>query len=507
MAKIVLATLNARYIHSSLGLRCLMANMGELQEHTLLREFTINQRAQDIAEELLALEPEIIGLGVYIWNVEETARLVGILRRVRPDIHIVLGGPEVSHEWDEQELTSRADYLITGMADLRFAELCRLILAGAAPAEEIIHAAPPNLETLALPYRWYSNEDIANRVLYVEASRGCPFKCEFCLSALDKTATPFPLDAFLEEMAALHERGARRFKFVDRTFNLKIGHSLKILEFFLQRLDKDLFLHFELIPDRLPDPLKKMLGRFPPGTLQFEIGVQTLNPEVQTLISRRQDNQKTRENLRWIRAETHAHIHADLIIGLPGEDLESFARGFDELVALSPHEIQVGILKRLRGSPIRRHTDPFRMAYNPFPPYDILSTDRVDYALMQRLHRFARYWDLIANSGRFRKVLPMLLGDQPFARFLRLSDWLYHTTHQTHRIGLERLFDLIHRWLTEELSLTEGIVGKALCDDYARAGLRAVPAFVTADLRDTLRRGKKERSMGSVPSRQDRHLC
>lgn len=166
----------------------------------------------------------------------------------------------------------------------------------------------------------------------------------------------------------------------------------------------------------------------------MEVGIQTFNPNVQSLISRKQDNTKSGENLRWLRKKSHAHLHTDLIIGLPGEDLDSFARGFDRLYALNPHEIQVGILKRLRGAPIARHRRAFRLRFNPNPPYDILSTDSIDFGTMQRLNRFARYWDMIANSGRFRETLPLLLEPAPFDRFLALSDWLFEQTGQVHEL-------------------------------------------------------------------------
>jgi len=475
MARILLTTLNARYIHASLGLRYLAANMGTLEGETVLREFTIKQRPIDIAEQILAEKPAIIGLGVYIWNARESEELVALLKQLAPEVTIILGGPEVSYEQDEQHIVALADYVIPGQADLAFPALCERLLAEDRPAEKLIQAAPFQLKALQLPYRHYADEDIRNRVVYVEASRGCPFKCEFCLSALDRTATPFDLDAFLDEMALLHCRGLRQFKFVDRTFNLKVAQSIRIMEFFLDRMDDDLFLHFELIPDRLPEELKATIQRFPPGSLQFEIGVQSFNPEVQALISRKQDNEKTEANLRWLRQESNAHLHADLIIGLPGEDMASFGAGFDRLVALNPHEIQVGILKRLRGAPIARHSEAFAMRYQPVPPYNVLATDRIDFATMQRLTRFARYWDLIANAGRFRATLPLVLGEAPFARFLQLSDWLYSEAGQTHRIQLPRLFTLLHQALTEPLQCPPDAVETALVADYARSGQKGYP--------------------------------
>ncbi|MES9870611.1 MAG: DUF4080 domain-containing protein [Sedimenticola sp.] len=504
MPNIILSTLNARYIHSALGLRYLLANMGELENSTAIREFTLETRPADLAERLLAESPEIIGFGVYIWNIEETTRLVALLKALAPEVTIVLGGPEVSHECGQQPIVAMADHVITGQADLAFAALCRELLAGDRPADRIIRPPLPDLKSLDLPYRTYTDEDIANRVIYVEASRGCPFKCEFCLSALDKTSWPFHLPDFLREMALLHGRGVRHFKFVDRTFNLDLKSSIATLEFFLDRLDEELFLHFEVIPDRLPEKLKSVLQRFPKGTLQLEVGVQSFNPEVQTLISRKQDNEKSCENLRWLREESNAHLHTDLIIGLPGEDMQSFGRGFDRLCALKPHEIQVGILKRLRGAPVNRHTEAYRLRFNPNPPYDILSSDRIDFPTMQRLTRFARYWDMIANSGRFSASLQLILGQKPFDRFLLISDWLFERTGQVHRIALKRLFDLLHEGMLQVLGIEQKTAVEALASDYHRASLKGLPAF----LRTTAVENRGEQGADPVanrPARQTRH--
>ena len=505
MAAILLSTLNARYFHSSFGLRYLFANLGELQADTAIREFIITQRPLDIAEALLAEQPRIIGFGVYIWNVAETTQIVALLKRVRPDLVIVLGGPEISYEWEEQPLFGLADYLVIGPADLAFAQLCRRVLADDPPVEKVVVAESPPLDQLALPYRFYTDEDIAHRLIYVEASRGCPFKCEFCLSALDKTAWPFPLEPFLAEMQRLHDRGVRHFKFVDRTFNLNAKVGARILDFCLERLDERLFLHFELIPDHLPEPLKERIVRFPSGALQFEIGVQTFNPTVQALISRKQDNRKTEDNLRWLRQHTHAHLHADLIAGLPGEDFASFAAGFNRLVALDPHEIQVGILKRLRGAPINRHTASFDCRYNPHPPYNLLCSESIDFATMRRLERFARYWDLIGNSGRFRHARSLVLGDDPFGRFMTLNDWLFATTGQTHQLALERLFDLLYRGLTEVLGIAEGMVREALTEDFRNSGAKGSPKFLRSHSIQAPRQAVTGPKAAATPSRQARH--
>jgi radical SAM superfamily enzyme YgiQ (UPF0313 family) len=466
---IILTTLNARYIHSAFGLRYLFANLGELQSQALVEEFTIHERPIDIVEKLLGYQPKIIGFSVYIWNITEITQTVELLKQIAPDVIIVLGGPEVSHLPDKPDVVNTADYIVMGAGEVSFKKLCDEILAGRKPLNKVITGESVPLEQLALPYEFYNDEDIRNRLIYVEASRGCPFKCEFCLSSLDKTSKPFELGAFLAEMDKLIQRGARNFKFIDRTFNLKVSTSVAILEFFLARMTDDLYLHFEVIPDNLPEKLKKALIRFPKNSLQFEIGVQTFDPKIQSLISRKQDNDKTCENLLWLRENTGAHIHADLIFGLPSDTLDNFSHSFDKLITLKPQEIQLGILKRLRGAPINRHTDEYQMRYSTTPPYTILQTRDIDFNTLQRVNRFARYWDMIANSGRFKHTLPIILGsdnNSAFFRFMQLSQALFDQEGSTWKIALPRLYKLLYSVLTTELEIDALQVKESLERDF-----------------------------------------
>jgi radical SAM superfamily enzyme YgiQ (UPF0313 family) len=505
---IVLATVNARWAHASLALRYLRANLGELRADAALCEFTLAAKPQAIVDRLLDQRPRLIGFGVYIWNVEHTTRVIELLKARAPQVTIVVGGPEVSHEVDDQRICRLADFVVTGWGDLTFAKLARQVLHGPRPLMKVHAGEQPPMHEIAAPYDEYTDDDLRHRHVYVEASRGCPFRCEFCLSALDRTAWPFALDALLADLDRLYRRGARDFRFVDRTFNLKVETAQAILRFFLDRIEAGVeaaprglpFVHFELIPDHLPPRLKAWIARFPPGTLQLEIGIQTWNPDVQALVSRRQDNGAAQANLQWLRSNTNAHLHVDLIAGLPGEDLASFGAGFDRLVRLAPHEVQVGILKRLRGAPISRHTAACGLVFNPRPPYDVLETDRIDAGTMRRLARFARYWDLIANSGRFACTLPLLLGAAPFARFLAWSDALHRMLGRTHGIALEQLYECLHTWFAAAGHSADAT--EALRRDYADSGARGRLSFaapVTA-------RRRPVATAGGVPPRQWRHL-
>lgn len=472
MTEILLATINARYIHAAFGLRYLFANLGELQPRARILEFEIKQRALDIASELLSYEPRIVGLGVYIWNVSLTTEVVAILKRVRPELVVILGGPEVSHETALQGIVGLVDYVITGEADLKFAEVCREVLRGQPPQAKVIPADLPLMEQVQLPYNLYTDEDLAHRVLYVEASRGCPFTCEFCLSSLDVPVRAVAVERFLESLEGLILRGARVFKFVDRTFNLHIGTSRAILQFFIDRWQDGMFLHFEMVPDRMPEALLDLLAWFPKGTVQLEVGIQTFDEVTSKNISRRQNYTKLEHNLRFLRAHTGVHVHADLIVGLPGESLESFGRGFDRLVDMGPQEIQVGILKRLRGTPIVRHDVEWAMVYSAHPPYELLQNGLLSFETMNRFRRFARFWDLVANSGRFTETLPWIWKGRgsAFESFLHFSDWLGQRLGRNHSIALVALAESLFVYLTQERQL-EG-VAEVLRNDWFRGGIK-----------------------------------
>jgi radical SAM superfamily enzyme YgiQ (UPF0313 family) len=502
MATIVLCTINARYIHASLGLRWLSANLGELQADTELLEFTLDDQAADMAEAILRHRPRIVGLGVYIWNALHIQRLLVLLKQLQPRLVVVLGGPEVSHLPLRVDF-SQADYLIQGEGEQSFARLCGDILQGRRPELRLLAAPPPELDSLVLPYHLYTDTDIAHRLIYVEASRGCPFTCEFCLSSLDKRVRSFALDKFLAALEELWQRGARTFKFVDRSFNLSERSTLAILDFFLSK-EPPFHAHFEVVPDHFSPATKERLRHFPPATLQLEIGIQTLQPEVAAAIGRNLHLDKIRDNLHFLAEETSAHLHLDLIIGLPGEALTSFAANLNQLMELCQGEIQLGILKKLSGTAINRHDEQHDMLYSTIPPYELLQNNLISFARMQELKRMARYWDLVYNSGNFRSTVPLLWPDNDvFHGFFTFSNWLFAQTQATWRIALPRLAELLYRYLVHEKGHAPADIANHLAQDILTVKGRVLPPAIREQV--TVMPEQQHDLSRPLTRRQDRH--
>ncbi|KFN38691.1 MAG: radical SAM protein [Sulfuricurvum sp. MLSB] len=499
MHTIILTTLNARYAHTALGLRYLFANLNELQPDAAIIEFTINEQIQSIAERLLEHSPRIIGIGVYIWNAAESAELIKILKKISPDTIIVLGGPEAGHLPHRVDF-SRADYVISGEAEVAFYELCKEILHTDRPEERFIKAPLPDLKAVGLPYRAYNDEDVTHRYIYVEASRGCPFECEFCLSSIDEKVRNFPLETLLEEFETLWQRGARNFKFIDRTFNLNMTFANAILDFFLSK-EPPYFAHFEVIPDHFPESLRAKIALFPPGSLQLEIGIQTLDPTVAKGINRPLRLEKIIENIRFLENGTSAHMHLDLIVGLPGETLEGFGRNLDTLVSLTRSEIQIGILKKLSGTTLSRHDEKHGMIYSDTPPYDILQNNLLSFTQIQKMKRFARFWDIFYNSGSFSATAPMLWSEgKVFEGFYAFSEWIYAKTLSTWKISLERQIALLYEYLI--LTHDTQSVQKALMHDLSARPEKTIPFFLRQSTADYQRKEKKE----VTPKRQAKRL-
>ncbi len=451
--------------------------MKELQNATEILEFSINDALQTIAEKLLLHMPDVIGIGVYIWNASEVHELLHILKKIAPQVRIVLGGPEVSYEPFRVDF-GEADFIIQGEGDTAFYELCKKLQEDKLPHARIIPMHTPELKNIELPYQFYTDDDIKNRYIYVEISRGCPFACEFCLSSMDERVRAFDLDKVLDAFEILWQRGARNFKFVDRTFNLNIKSANRILDFFLAK-EPPYFAHFEVIPDHFPASLREKIARFPYGALQLEIGIQTLNTEVANTISRQLNLEKIRENIHFLENETTAHIHLDLIVGLPNETLESFGKNLDMLVNLSSCEIQIGILKKLSGTHIHRHDETYKMIYSDIPPYDILQNSQLSFNDIQIMKRFARFWDLTYNSGNFKRSVQLIWQNESvYENFYKFGMWIYEQTNSTWQISLERLGELLFLYLTESKKLPPAFVAKEMLEDMMKLKGRAIPSYL-----------------------------
>ncbi len=473
MPDILLSTINATWVHPSLALRLLKANLGPLADRCDILEFTLRQPYEHRLNAIMEAHPSLLGLSVSIWNHRATLELLRDLRGRWREAGlaaplVVLGGPEVSHLAEDAPLLHEADVVIRGEGEVAFRTLCEDLhgadtaLAPELPRPLLLDAEPVNPAILTRGYGLYSDEDLGRKHVYVESCRGCPYGCEFCLSSLDRGVRYFPLQEFLADLDALIARGARMIKFLDRSFNVDLGRAMAILDFLLPRVRRSqeegraITVHFELVPHRMSDALMERLSLFPPGSLRVEMGIQTLNAEVASLVSRSGGCDAALEAVGRLGEETSAMVHADLIVGLPGETAESFARGFDLLYSRAPGEIQVGILKKLPGTPLARHDEPFAMRYSPDPPYEVLSTSTIDLEEMNRLKRFARFWELIANRGRFKDEMELIAslptpgpsGQGSMARrFLSLSETLGETFGRDWGIPLDELRAAVNVWI------------------------------------------------------------
>ena len=489
MKNIILTTLNYRYSHSSLGLRYLLANLKELKNEAEILEFVINSSVQTIAEQILSKKPKIIGIAVYIWNAFDIGELVRIIKKVSPQTIVVLGGPEVSYTPLRVNF-DMADYIICGEGEVSFYNLCRELLDGNCTQARTIHSPKVDFEAIALPYDDYTDFDIKNRHIYVENARGCPFECEFCLSSIETKMRYLDINIFLDEIEKLWQRGARSFKFIDRTFNIKISYAKAILNYFLAK-QEDYFLHFEVIPDNFPEELRDLIKQFKAGCLQLEVGIQTLNLDVAKEIRRNLKLDKIKDNLKFLSQETHAHMHIDLIIGLPSESIESFGRNLNQLYTLSTGEIQVGILKKLSGTTLDRHDKIYGMVYNDAPPYDILKNDLISFDLMQDMKRFARFWDIIYNSGNFQKTTALLFSDgKVYENFYDFSKWLYKRSESTYKISLDRIAQFLYEYLSN--SYDKELIANAILQDVMSVEGRSFPAFLKKIIPETYDFAQKE---------------
>lgn len=430
----VLCAVNSQYIHASLAVWYLQAAAKGAPE---VVESTVNRPAEQTAAELIARQPDFLGFSCYIWNITYVKTLCARVKSALPQVKILLGGPEVGYCADKilAEMP-QVDFVCTGEGEWPYAALYSALLYGQSGdgIEGICtrtHASAPYL-TNQLPPSPYTAEYFSalnGRIAYLESSRGCPYRCAFCLSGRCGGVRFFPLERTKKEMLLLAASGARTIKFVDRTFNANRARAREIFLFIKEHYGREIptgvCFHFEIAGDILDSETLALLAVMPPGAVQFEIGLQSFNEQTLTAVNRKTDMHRLCKNIRALVAMKNIHLHIDLIAGLPYEDMASFANSFNTAYALRPHRLQFGFLKLLYGADMREQAGNYPCVYRFSPPYEVLSTPYLSAAELQTLHKIEHAFDRVHNSGRFRRAEEYLISAldcTPFAFFAELAN-------------------------------------------------------------------------------------
>lgn len=414
---VVLSTLNSKFIHSSLALRYLKA-YGEAHGQAYdIVEYTINMPVLHILSDITEHDIDVLGFACYIWNIEMTLHVVDMVKAVRPDIKIVLGGPEVSFTADELlERCPNIDYIVQGEGEEAFHALVTALQLGNDGLDPVIPGVRgrrdgsilgsleavevSDLSSIPFPYTEEDMEDLEHKIIYYESSRGCPFSCQYCLSGNKNTVRFFPQERTLEELQWFIDHGVKQVKFVDRTFNCAPHHHRPLMEF-MRDSDTDMNFHLEMEPELMTEWEINILCETPPGRIQIEVGVQSTHKKTLDAINRYNDWPYIQKSIRPIIQAGRTHVHMDLIVGLPHEDFKRFGQSFNDLFSLQPHALQIGFLKLLKGSGVRRMRE-YKYVADPLAPYEVLSTHVLPYDDVRFLKYFEDVFERFYNSERFR---------------------------------------------------------------------------------------------------------
>ena len=414
---VVLSTLNSKFIHSSLALRYLKA-YGEAHGQAYdIVEYTINMPVLHILSDITEHDIDVLGFACYIWNIEMTLHVVDMVKAVRPDIKIVLGGPEVSFTADELlERCPNIDYIVQGEGEEAFHALVTALQLGNDGLDPVIPGVRgrrdgsilgsleavevSDLSSIPFPYTEKDMDDLEHKIIYYESSRGCPFSCQYCLSGNKNTVRFFPQERTLEELQWFIDHGVKQVKFVDRTFNCAPHHHRPLMEF-MRDSDTDMNFHLEMEPELMTEWETNILCETPPGRIQIEVGVQSTHKKTLDAINRYNDWPYIQKSIRPIIQAGRTHVHMDLIVGLPHEDFKRFGQSFNDLFSLQPHALQIGFLKLLKGSGVRRMRE-YKYVADPLAPYEVLSTHVLPYDDVRFLKYFEDVFERFYNSERFR---------------------------------------------------------------------------------------------------------
>ncbi|MBR3823836.1 MAG: B12-binding domain-containing radical SAM protein [Lachnospiraceae bacterium] len=437
--KFLLVALNAKYIHSNPALYSLRAYVGEeLQEHVEIAEYTINHAFTDVLADIYQRKPDVIGLSCYIWNIEQMLELVTELGKLMPQVPIWLGGPEVTY--DAPGLLEKYPQLagiMIGEGEATFRELLGYYV-NRENCEEGRFAAIPGLclpggfttpreltDISTLPFLYEDMEPFQNRIIYYESSRGCPFRCSYCLSSIDKKVRLRDMSVVKKELQFFLDKKVKQVKFVDRTFNCNHEHAASVWKYLLDNDNGVTNFHFEIAADLLNEEELKLLGQMRPGLVQLEIGVQSTNPKTLEAIHRVMDVEKLATVVARINAGKNVHQHLDLIAGLPYEDYESFGRSFNRVYAMEPEQLQLGFLKVLKGSEMCERAAEYGIYYTDKAPYEVLFTKWLSFDDVLRLKKIEEMVELYYNSNQFVHTLQFLeqAFETPFALYEALADF------------------------------------------------------------------------------------
>ncbi len=445
--KVLLTAINSKYIHSNLAIRYLRSFTKDLDYEGKIKEFTINDREERILEEIMREKPDIVAFSTYIWNVEMISRISNLIKRVDSKIEILYGGPEVSFDARTYLKENVGEYVIEGEGEKTYRDFI-LYKLGKMELEEVrgLHykingevysnekRPLMNMDEIVFPYE--EDEDLSNKIVYYEASRGCPFNCKYCLSSTSHGVRFLDIDRVREELKYFIDKKVRLVKFVDRTFNCNHKFAMAIWEYLIDA-DTETQFHFEISADILKDAEIKLLSRAPEGRFQFEVGVQTTNDDVLRNINRFVNFSDIKEKVEELMAIKNIKQHLDLIAGLPGEDYNSFIKSFNDVYSIRPEEIQLGFLKLLKGSSMREEAEVYGMEFSPYPPYEILKTNLVSYEEMLKLKKVEEMVDKYYNSGKFNYIIKYFENkfDSPFEFYYELGMFFENKGYFNKNIG------------------------------------------------------------------------
>lgn len=495
--KILLTAINAKYIHSNLAVYSLRANAGKYTAQVELAEFTINHRREEILQGIFREKPDMVAFSCYIWNIEYVLDVAENLKKILPGVRILLGGPEVSYDAVERlEGHEYVDMIIAGEGENTFRELLEWYCEGR-PYKELenicglcyrgkpgkIHMTPAReparMDELHFPYR--DLEDMENRIIYYETIRGCPFSCSYCLSSVEKSVRLRSLPLVFEELDFFLEHHVKQVKFVDRTFNCNHKHAYEIWKYIHEHDNGITNFHFEIGGDLLREEDFELFQTFRPGLVQFEIGVQSTNPETVRAIRRRADLGRIRENVGKVKKMGNIHQHLDLIAGLPYEDYESFHRSFLDVYAMKPDQFQLGFLKVLKGSYMDEAKEEYKVVYGNRPPYEVLSTRWLTYEDVLRLKGVEEMVEVYYNSFQFPAAMALLeccTGDA-FRMYEGMAEYYNEKGYFGKKHSRVSRYEILWEYVSSQFEdLAEEFRQVLTYDLYLRDYIKNPPSFV-----------------------------